>query len=83
MNSFFLLTAPGCHLCEHGRHVLDTLAGEGLLTWSEVEPNSEQGPELAAVAPPLRPVMFERNRRIVGCGRLSARRLRRSLAASA
>ena len=83
MNSFFLLTAPDCHLCEHARDVLDRLAGEGLLTWREVEPNSEQGHELADVAPPLRPVLFDRDLRIVGYGRLSARRLRRSLAAAA
>jgi hypothetical protein len=83
MNSFLLLTAPDCHFCEHGRAVLDTLATEGLLTWREVEPNSERGRELAAVAPPLRPVLFERNGRIVGYGRLSARRLRRWLAAAA
>lgn len=78
-----LLTASGCHLCEHGRDVLDGLAAEGLCTWRSVDADSREGEELSAGAPPLRPVLFDADGRILAYGRLSARRLRRTLSRAA
>ncbi len=79
MTTLTLLTAPGCHLCQHGREVLDMLAAEGLLTWREVDAESDEGLRLAATAPPLRPVLCDADGHMVAYGRLSARRLRRQL----
>ena len=73
MSGLVLLTAADCHLCEHGREVLDELG----LDWREVPAASEEGRALEAVAPPMRPVLF-RDGRVVAYGRLSARRLRRA-----
>ena len=77
MKAVLLLTARDCHLCEHGRGVLDGLAAEGLLTWREIEADSDEGRSLAATAPPLRPVLYDEDGHVVAYGRLSARRLRR------
>lgn len=79
MTAFLLLTTRDCHLCEHGREVLDELASEGLISWRAVDADSEEGRLLAATAPPLRPVLFGSDGRVVGYGRLSSRRLRREL----
>jgi hypothetical protein len=78
-----LLTAPDCHLCDHGRAVLDELAAEGLLRWREVSTESTEGQRLQRGAPPLRPVLLDRDERALAFGRLSARRLRRTLRAEA
>jgi hypothetical protein len=77
MSALVLLTAPDCHLCEHGKAVLDELAGEGRLTWREVDAESEEGLRLAATAPPLRPVLYQSDGSVIAYGRLSDRRLRR------
>ena len=82
MSAFVLLTAPDCHLCAHGREVLSELVACGLLTWREVESDSAEGQRLATAAPPLRPVLFDDAGRVLGYGRLSARRLRRQLRAA-
>lgn len=73
-----LLTAPDCQLCEHSKTVLAALAGEGLLSWSELSDATPEGAAVAAGAPPLRPVLFCDDT-VVGYGRLSERRLRRQL----
>lgn len=74
MTGLILLTAPDCHLCEHGK---DVLAEVGL-DWRAVPADSEEGRRLAAIAPPLRPALFdESGRRLIAYGRLSARRLRK------
>lgn len=83
MNTFVLLTARDCHLCAHGRVVLDDLAAEGLLEWREVAVDSAEGRELAVTAPPLRPVLYDGNDRAVAYGRLSAKRLRHTLTVAA
>jgi hypothetical protein len=79
MSPHVLLTGQDCHLCAHGREVLDALASEGRLSWREVDAESAEGRQLAAAAPPLRPVLFDPDGRIVAYGRLSAKRLRREL----
>ena len=77
MTTLRLLTGHDCHLCAHGRHVLEALAAEGLLEWREVDADSPEGQVLAAVAPPLRPALFDTCGSLVGYGRLSEKRLRR------
>ncbi len=79
MMTVTLVTAEGCHLCQRGREVLDVLDREGLLAWREVDADSDEGRLLTAIAPPLRPVLFGVDGRVVAYGRLSARRLRRQL----
>lgn len=76
-----LLTAPGCHLCGHGREVLESLRGELGVGWREVSTESAEGTRLAAKAPPLRPVLFAADGTAIACGRLSERGLRRDLSA--
>ena len=76
MSALVLLTAPDCHLCGHGRQVLDELAAD----WREVSTDSEEGRRLAAAAPPMRPVLYTADGRLVAYGRLSLKRLRRQLA---
>ena len=76
MTDLVLLTARDCHLCAHGREVLDELAAEGRLSWREVDAESDEGRALAAVAPPLRPVLYDADGRLLAYGRLSAKRLR-------
>lgn len=76
---YTLLTAPDCHLCAHGREVLDRLANEGLLGWREVDANSGEGRRLSQAAPPLRPVLLDPDGRVLAYGRLSQRRLARQL----
>ena len=77
MSPLVLLSASGCHLCEHGREVLAELG----VPWREVGSDSPEGIRLAAVAPPMRPVLFTADDRILAYGRLSLRRLRKQLAA--
>jgi hypothetical protein len=79
MSEVLLLTSDGCSLCEHGRAVLSELAEQGLLSWREVDAESDEGCGLAAVAPPLRPVLFGPDG-IWGYGRLSQKRVRRRCA---
>ena len=74
-----LLTAPECHLCGHGREVLDGLSVETGLDWTELSENSPEGERLARGAPPLRPLLFAADGRLLAAGRLSAKRLRRDL----
>jgi hypothetical protein len=76
MSELVLLTAPDCHLCEHGRGVLDELG----VDWREVSTGSDEGRRLEATAPPMRPVLYAIDGRAVAYGRLSARRLRKQLA---
>ena len=79
MTELVLLTSPDCHLCQHGRTVLDELATELPLTWREESSETPEGGRLAAAAPPLRPVLFDASGSVLGYGRLSTRRLRRQL----
>lgn len=75
MSTLILLTAPDCHLCEHGKAVLDELG----VPWREVDADSEEGLGLVAIAPPMRPVLFTAAGRPLAYGRLSFKRLRKQL----
>lgn len=75
MSGLVLLVAPDCHLCGHARAVLEGLG----VYWREVGDDSPEGRRLAAAAPPLRPVLFALDGRVVAYGRLSSRRLARGL----
>jgi hypothetical protein len=79
MSTLVLLTAPECHLCEHARGVLDGLVAERGIDWREVHADSPEGLRLASTVPPLRPVLLAPDRNVLGYGRLSAKRLRRTL----
>lgn len=83
MSELRLLTSADCHLCEHGKAVLDELADEGLLRWREVDADGDEGAQLAASAPPPRPLLLWPDGRVAAYGRLSARRLRKSFARAA
>jgi len=75
MSALILFTAPGCHLCGHGREVLDELG----VPWREVSTESEEGRRLETVAPPIRPVLYTGEGRVLGYGRLSLKKLRKQL----
>ncbi len=75
MNELVLLTAPDCHFCEHAKGVLAELD----VDWREVDADTEQGRRLAAIAPPMRPVLFSSEHRVLAYGRLSLKRLRKQL----
>jgi hypothetical protein len=77
MSTLVLLTAPDCHLCEHAKGVLGELGVE----WREVDSRTEEGRRLAAIAPPMRPVLLGIDGRVFAYGRLSLRRLRKQLPA--
>lgn len=64
MSALMLLTAPDCHLCGHGRQVLDELG----LAWREVSTASDEGRRLQATAPPMRPVLYTSEGRLLGYG---------------
>ena len=70
-----LLTSSGCHMCAQARATLDEL-GVG---WRELSDDTADGEQRARAAPPLRPVLFDGDGRVVAYGRLSARRLRRDI----
>jgi hypothetical protein len=65
-----------CHLCEHGRGVLDNLGIER----REIEDSSEVAAGLAAAGIPLAfmPVLTD-GERVIAYGRLSEKRLRKEL----
>lgn len=76
--TLLLVTGEDCHLCEHGRRVLDVLGVEA----REVPVDGEEAAALAGRGIPLAflPVLTD-GTRVVAYGRFSERRLRRELAA--
>jgi hypothetical protein len=76
-----LLTAPDCHLCVHGRKVLDGLAEHLPLAVREVDLLSDEGRRLLAVSRVPFPPAALVGGRLLAHGRLSARSLTRQLAA--
>jgi glutaredoxin len=71
-----LVTADGCHFCEHAHGVLGELGVEA----SEVDVASDEARSLAEQGIPLAflPVLTD-GRRVLAYGRFSERRLRREL----
>ncbi len=72
MNDLFYITAEDCHLCEHGRTVLDQLGIER----RELSVDSDEAMALAADGIPLSflPVLTD-GERVFAYGRFSAKRL--------
>ncbi len=77
MSGLVLITTADCHLCEHGRTVLDSLRVER----REIDDTSAEAAALAAMGIPLSfmPVLTD-GKRVIAYGRLSEGRLRKELA---
>lgn len=73
------VTAPACHLCDHGRQVLDELARRVPLEVTDVDLHSDQGRQLLATHRFAFPPAVIVDGRLIAHGRLSARRLARLL----
>lgn len=72
------VTAPACHLCDRGRHVLADLAAIYPLDVHEVALTAPEGRQaLADSRAPFPPVLLM-DGRLVAYGRLSARHLARA-----
>ena len=76
MSSLIYVTAEDCHLCEHGREVLDALG----LERREIAADSDESVVLAERGLPLAflPVLTD-GHRVIAYGRLSERRLRKDM----
>lgn len=76
MSGLVYVTTDDCHLCEHGREVLDKLGVER----HEVDDSSEEAAALAArgIALAFMPVLTD-GERVIAYGRLSEKRLRNEL----
>ena len=83
MRRLILLGVPDCPLTAHGQRVLDGLAADRLVEWTDVAIDTEHGRELQNASPDLPPVLFDESGRVLAHGRLSDKRLRRELAGSA
>lgn len=77
MSGLVYITSPDCHLCEHGREVLDAVEIER----REIAADSAEASALAARGIPLSflPVLTD-GARVIAYGRLSEKRLRKELA---
>jgi hypothetical protein len=77
VSELVFVTTEDCHLCEHGRGVLDALGVER----REIAAGSDEAATLAASGIPLSfmPVLTD-GERVIAYGRLSEKRLRRELA---
>lgn len=74
-----LVTAPACHLCAHGRHVLAELASTYPMDIREVDLTTPEGLRaLVASRAPFPPVVLIEGQPVAH-GRLSARHLARHL----
>jgi len=73
------VTAPACHLCDHGRQVLDELGRHLPLQVVEIDLDSDQGRQLLATHRFAFPPAVIVDGTLVAHGRLSARRLARLL----
>ena len=77
LDQLVLVTTSDCHFCDHAHEVLDELGIDPL----EIDVASAEAGELAQRGMPLAflPVLTD-GERVIGYGRLSARRLRKELA---
>ncbi len=69
------VTATGCHLCDHGRKVLDELGRHVRLQVVDIDLDSEQGRHLLATHRFAFPPAVIVDGTMIAHGRLSARRL--------
>jgi hypothetical protein len=76
-----LITAADCHLCEHARNVLGSLAEETPLVISEVSWESDPGRMLVSRDGVAFPPAVYLDGVLAGYGRISERALRKRLAA--
>ena len=76
MSPLVYVTTDDCHLCEHGRGVLDSLGVER----SEISAASAEAASLATAGIPLAflPVLTD-GERVIAYGRFSEKRLRKEL----
>lgn len=75
-----LITAADCHLCEHARKVLDSIANEIPLIVDELPWDSDRGHLLVSRDGVAFPPAVYVDGRLAGYGRISERALRRRLA---
>ena len=78
-----LITAVDCHLCDHARQVLASIAGQLPLTVSEVPWDSDRGRLLVSRDGVAFPPAVYVDGSLAGYGRISERALRRRLSESA
>ena len=76
-----LITTPDCHLCEHGRRVLERLRAEFRFDVVEIDWQSARGQGLVVQDAVLFPPALYLNGSLVAFGRLSEGQVRRNLAA--
>jgi hypothetical protein len=76
VSELIYVSSEDCHLCEHGRHVLDSLGVER----REVAAESQASEALVVAGIPLSflPVLTD-GERLIAYGRLSEKRLRKEL----
>ena len=79
MNEVLVLTQPACELCDHAKRVLEQLAPEYELTVRELSFDSEEGRALATAHRLLFAPGVLVNGSPFSYGRLSERKLRRTL----
>lgn len=75
-----LITAADCHLCDHARKVLDSIASEIPLIVDELPWDSDQGHFLVSRDGVAFPPAVYVDGSLTGYGRISERALRRRLA---
>ena len=77
MDPLTFVTTEDCHLCGHGREVLDALG----IARDEITVDSAEAEQLAAAGIPFSflPVLTD-GRRVIAYGRFSEKRLRKELA---
>lgn len=83
MNRVTLLTQADCALCDHAKQVLARLGQDVALTVDEVDLSSDTGRRLAADSGVLFAPGVLLNGQLFGYGRLSERKLRKTLGRSA
>lgn len=77
-----LVVADDCHLCDHAREVLKSLADELSLAVRTVQLDSVEGQKLAERIALIFPPVLLRDGVVISYGRLSQRRLRKELASA-
>jgi len=82
MTQVTLLTTTDCHLCHHARQVLDRVAADHPIDIEEIPVGTERGQRLAAEANLVFPPGVLLDGQPFSYGRLSERKLRKTLLAA-